>query len=288
MSNVRQKVRRLHIEPSPKAGLGVRSCLDMSRSFGGSPSRRVATQRRREQTLDGSCGAPVKTRASPPPQLGSWPRPSSGEIHKLGPKSLPKVTDDHQELKNDHVDGGTVASGRGLSPPSESVAGEREPRLQIAGPADEVVTQQTVVGFLLIDSLRRPIYANGEAARILLYPAKSRDDSSLKPLLGDRIRGVSERRLHPRHPAQPELGGKSIVLSAFLKRPREYLGAQLQNISRSGVCLLMDQAFEASQVLRCEILLPELPVRVATLLQVRWIERPRGTHTYRVGLQFVF
>ena len=97
-----------------------------------------------------------------------------------------------------------------------------------------------------------------------------------------------ERRRHPRHPAQSEPGGKSVVLSAFLKRPREYVGAQLQNISRSGVCLLMDQAFEASQVLRCEILLPELPVRVATLLQVRWIERPRGTHTYRVGLQFVF
>src|SRR3989454_12165321 len=216
----------------------------MSRSFGGSPSRRVATQRRREQTPDGSCGAPVKARASPPPQLGSWPRPSSGEIHKLGPKSLPKVAEDRPKLKNNHVDAGTVARGRGLSP--ESVAGEREPRLQIAGPADEVVPQQTVVGFLLIDSLRRPIYANGEAARILLYPAKSRDDSSLKPLLGDRIRGVSERRLHPRHPAQPELGGKSIVLSAFLKRPREYLGAQLQNISRSGVCLLMDQIGRAS------------------------------------------
>ena len=101
-------------------------------------------------------------------------------------------------------------------------------------------------------------------------------------------RGVSERRLHPRHPAQPELGGKSIVLSAFLKRPREYFGAQLQNISRSGVCLLIDQAFEASQVLRCEILLAELPVRVPTLLQVRWTERLRGTHAYRVGLQFVF
>ena len=97
-----------------------------------------------------------------------------------------------------------------------------------------------------------------------------------------------ERRRHPRHPAQPELGGKSIVLSAFCRRSREYLGAQLQNISGGGVCLLSDQAFEASQILRCEILLPELPVRVPTLLQVRWINRPRGTRAYRVGLQFVF
>jgi hypothetical protein len=96
-----------------------------------------------------------------------------------------------------------------------------------------------------------------------------------------------ERRRHPRQ-AQPEPGGKSIVLSAFLERPREYLRAQLQNISRSGVCLLIDQAFEVSQVLRCEIPLPGLPVRVPTLLLVRWIERPRGTHAYRVGLQFVF
>ena len=97
-----------------------------------------------------------------------------------------------------------------------------------------------------------------------------------------------ERRRHLRHPAQPELGRKSIVLSAFCRRSREYLGAHLQNISGGGVCLLSDYTFEPSEVFRCEIPLPELAVRVPTLLLVRWINRPRGTHTYRVGLQFVF
>ena len=154
----------------------------------------------------------MKARATPPPQLGSWPRPSSGEIHKLGPKSLPKVAEDRPKLKNNHVDAGTVARGRGLSP--ESVAREREPRLPIAGPADEVVAQQTAVGFLLIDSLRRPIYANGEAARILLYPAKSRDDSSLKPLLGDRIRAMLPQR---NGASQPDFH------TVFLSGRRHYL-----------------------------------------------------------------
>ena len=54
----------------------------------------------------------------------------------------------------------------------------------------KAVAQRTAVGFLLIDSLERPIYANTEAARILLYPAKPADDSSLEPLLGNKIRAM--------------------------------------------------------------------------------------------------
>jgi DNA-binding CsgD family transcriptional regulator len=56
--------------------------------------------------------------------------------------------------------------------------------------AGRAVADRTGVGFLLIDSLRRPTYANAEAARILVYPARPGDDSSLEPLLGNKIRAV--------------------------------------------------------------------------------------------------
>ncbi|SRR5712692_1909485 len=96
-----------------------------------------------------------------------------------------------------------------------------------------------------------------------------------------------ERRLHPRYPVNPALS-KGVASLRLYKEGHELLQAQLQNLSTGGLCLLGNRAVELSQVFRCEIPLPELPVGIPTLLQVRWIERPTAAHAYRVGLQFVF
>ncbi len=178
----------------------------------------------------------MKARASPLPQVGLGPRPNSGEIHKPRPKSLPKVADDHARLKNDHVDGGTVPGG--LLPPSERVAQERELRLPIAGLADEAIPQRTGVGFLVIDSLRRPIYANAEAARILLYPAKPRHDSSLKPLLGIRI-GV----MLPQSNGVPQADFHTVFLSGrrhYLCRAFHF-GAHSTGSSEANTALVLER-----------------------------------------------
>jgi hypothetical protein len=97
----------------------------------------------------------------------------------------------------------------------------------------------------------------------------------------------AERRRHPRHAVQGVFGGKRIVLSLPGKGHRAGLRGKILNISAGGLCLLSEHVVEQYQVLRCQILLRELPVAIPTLLQVRWIHRPTGSHTYRLGLRFL-
>ena len=151
----------------------------------------------------------MKATASLPPQSGFWPRPSPSAIRKPGSNSSPKPAANH--LKNNHVDSGVVSEGSmALSKP---LAREREPSLDIEGLTGEVA-QRTAVGFLLIDSFERPIYSNAEALRILLYPAKPGDDSSLEPLLGNKIRAMLPQR---NGASQPDFH------TVFLSGKRHYL-----------------------------------------------------------------
>ena len=109
-----------------------------------------------------------------------------------------------------------------------------------------------------------------------------------RAVLTMKRRTDGERRLHPRYPLNPGLPNVAVVLQGLHNEGHELLRSQIQNLSTSGVCLLGDRPVELSQVFRCEILLPGLPVGIPTLLQVRWIDRPPDAHAYRVGLQFVF
>ena len=109
-----------------------------------------------------------------------------GERPKPRPKSFSKTASAHH-LKKDHVDGSAISAA--CMPLSEPAARERVSRLPSTGLADDAVPQHRAVGFVLIDSLRRPIYANAEAARILLYSVKPHS-SSLEPLLGNKIRAM--------------------------------------------------------------------------------------------------
>jgi len=63
---------------------------------------------------------------------------------------------------------------------------------------------------------------------------------------------------------------------------------RVQNLSRGGVCLLIDRPLEKSAVVVCEIALPDLPLSIPTVMQVRWDEKRevQGEH-YLVGLQFL-
>ena len=83
------------------------------------------------------------------------------------------------------MDGGAVSGGSMV--PSKPLTREGEPSLDIAGLTGEAIAQRTAVGFLLIDSSRRLMYANAEAARILLYPARPPEGSLLESLIGAGI-----------------------------------------------------------------------------------------------------
>jgi hypothetical protein len=60
----------------------------------------------------------------------------------------------------------------------------------------------------------------------------------------------------------------------------------LQNISRDGVCLVTSSPIGKSSVLRCEIPMGDAPLRIATLMQVRWTRRQAtAPDTFISGLE---
>jgi hypothetical protein len=51
------------------------------------------------------------------------------------------------------------------------------------------------------------------------------------------------------------------------------LPGRVQNISQSGVCLVTPRPFEKASVIRCEIAIGDAPLRIGTLMQVRWTQK---------------
>jgi hypothetical protein len=49
--------------------------------------------------------------------------------------------------------------------------------------------------------------------------------------------------------------------------------ARVQNMSQGGVCLVTACPIKKSSVIRCEIAIGDAPLRVATLMQVRWTRK---------------
>jgi hypothetical protein len=66
------------------------------------------------------------------------------------------------------------------------------------------------------------------------------------------------------------------------------LSGRVQNISKTGVCIVTDYPLEKSAVVRCEITLFDLQIVVPTILEVRWtrkqkLQQPR----YLSGLEYL-
>ena len=51
------------------------------------------------------------------------------------------------------------------------------------------------------------------------------------------------------------------------------VAAHVQNISQGGVCLITPCPVGKAAVVRCEVAIGDAPLRVATLMQVRWTRR---------------
>ena len=79
----------------------------------------------------------------------------------------------------------------------------------------------------------------------------------------------------------PELGSNQGQKTAALH-------CQIQNISDGGVCLITSHPIEESSVLRCEIIIGEVPLRISTLMQVRWTQKQDiEPEAYLSGLDFL-
>ncbi len=100
-----------------------------------------------------------------------------------------------------------------------------------------------------------------------------------------------ERRLYPRYFATCELTGRPLLQFQGVEGDPPSVGQQIRgevsNVSAGGLCLFGDNIADVSQPLRCQIKVPQLPIGIPTLLQVRWVHSDDGGKTYRLGLQFL-
>ena len=98
-----------------------------------------------------------------------------------------------------------------------------------------------------------------------------------------------ERRQHVRFPQSLEVHGRSLrPIHAADSDAGEFVG-RIQNISEGGITLLTELPLEPSSFVRCNIIAPDVPVAIPSLMQIRWsvVRRDHGTQSYLSGLQFV-
>jgi hypothetical protein len=59
-------------------------------------------------------------------------------------------------------------------------------------------------------------------------------------------------------------------------------------MSQGGLCVITPRALEQSSVLRCEIAIGEAPIKISTLMQVRWTEKQKlHPEKFLSGLSFL-
>ncbi|MBV9609400.1 MAG: PilZ domain-containing protein [Acidobacteria bacterium] len=98
---------------------------------------------------------------------------------------------------------------------------------------------------------------------------------------------VRERRKCPRFPHALDMRARALAQVGSAKAAAVLRG-RVQNLSRGGVCVLSDGPVDKNAVVICEIALPDLPLLIPTVMQVRWDQKreAQGEH-YLVGLQFL-
>jgi len=69
--------------------------------------------------------------------------------------------------------------------------------------------------------------------------------------------------------------------------PREIHG-RIQNVSEGGVCILSTQPLPVANFVFCDIAVPDVPVPIPSLMQVRWsARRGRNGQPHMTGLRFI-
>ena len=59
-------------------------------------------------------------------------------------------------------------------------------------------------------------------------------------------------------------------------------------MSQGGLCVITPRALQKASLLRCEIAIGEAPIKITTLMQVRWTERQKlHPEKFLSGLSFL-
>jgi PilZ domain len=100
-----------------------------------------------------------------------------------------------------------------------------------------------------------------------------------------------EKRRHQRYPTSCELRGKALIPLEHAGDPAPAAGGDLRgvilDIGGGGLGLSPENLIEISDPFVCWILVPQMPVGIPTLMQVRWALKDGQGHAYRLGLQFL-
>jgi len=86
------------------------------------------------------------------------------------------------------------------------------------------------------------------------------------------------------------IGGKfeGSELSAFQGRKKtEVFRGRIKDISEGGFCLLAARRPGQSILLQGLLRVAQMPLKIPTLAQVRWVSRQRRGQRYRIGLQYL-
>lgn len=97
-----------------------------------------------------------------------------------------------------------------------------------------------------------------------------------------------ERRQHARFPQALEVRTRTLPpVRARYAAPREIRG-RIQNLSEGGACILSSQLLPVSTFVSCEIVAPDVPVPIPSLMQVRWNARGgKDNQHFLSGLRFI-
>lgn len=97
-----------------------------------------------------------------------------------------------------------------------------------------------------------------------------------------------EHRVHPRFPLILDIKMRELgLLFSQQQSPQTVLG-RLQNLSRGGLCAFTDKSLDGASMVVCDIVVPELPVPIPVLANVRWSEQiNNGSYHHLYGLQFI-
>ena len=101
-------------------------------------------------------------------------------------------------------------------------------------------------------------------------------------------RTYPEKRHHRRHLVRLPYRVTATRLSPLgLDEGKRPLRGRIQDISAGGLSVQTSQSVRAPQLVRCEIVLSDVPVAIPTLMRVLWYQKDPAGVRHRAGLQFL-
>lgn len=95
-----------------------------------------------------------------------------------------------------------------------------------------------------------------------------------------------DRRQHARYPLTRDLKIQVLPLLRSSGKKGVEIQGRVQNIGAGGLCLTTNQSLDVYRPVLCDIPLSAVPVKIPTLMEVRWTQKNSTGDRFRIGLQF--